>query len=896
MAICLWGTKIVSDMQWPCPDGFHVPLRSEWTGLRARLISDLELAENATTLQTYLKMPMAWDRDNSDGNSIYQQWKIGYYWSSTVYGNIDTASYIYFTSSAFTYTYNRRSFWFSIRAFKDTPVEPDNSWTVLYQWTWKRWVYYNSTLWLISISWDWSTRYTIADKNLWATTVYNSWDTLSEANCGKYFQWGNNYGFPWTWTITTSSTVVDASSYWPWNYYSSDTFINSSNWRWTTTDNRNLRWWVSQWTSEKKVEPKKIYYWDSIIVSDMQGPCPDGFHVPSYNEFNYFLDAWRTLWASWNTLYKVCFKMPYNWERIYTDWSIADTNNYGYYWTSSAGSNHKAYHYSFNGTYLYSTDIFNSYWFAIRWIKDSPVVPTSSWTKLYWTSIESWWVFWSSADWLISVSSNWSTWYTIMDKNLWATQVYNNWDTLSEANCWKFYQRWNNYWFPRSWSITTSSTQVNASTYWPWNYYESSTFIARSSSPYWWDSSINKNLRWWVTQWTSEKATEVKAVYLWEVKVRPTFKPKTFTISWIEQSNMSSWWTYSDDATWLTAWDTAFDEFFWYYGCRLNTSWQETATITQEQSWWAWKLDITQLGTLTSGDNVMIAFPVRWIKMTKSWSTVTLSITDWLGRESEWYQYYAHSRWTFDNPVAKDIFYLWAFEAGLSWSVMKSWSWGIMTSTNTWTAITRARANDGNDGSAWYDIVWFYQREFVNALYMMKYGNPNSQSVVWQWYTSWNPRTAWWTTSQTDATYWTSSTSQQMKLFWLEDWWGNVQELLWGACTDGSKVLYTALSGFVWNVKTSSPYASTWTTVQHSWSYYDMSSIAWNNKAMFMPTSTVNNSNFNSYYCDNVYVAGSRIATVGGSTNGTASWIFNIVLNYTTSGWGSNVWTRLMYL
>jgi hypothetical protein len=35
--------------------------------------------------------------------------------------------------------------------------------------------------------------------------------------------------------------------------------------------------------------------------------------------------------------------------------------------------------------------------------------------------------------------------------------------------------------------------------------------------------------------------------------------------------------------------------------------------------------------------------------------------------------------------------------------------------------INYARANDGNTGSAGYDIIGFYQREFINALYMMKY-------------------------------------------------------------------------------------------------------------------------------------------------------------------------------
>ena len=84
----------------------------------------------------------------------------------------------------------------------------------------------------------------MADKNLWATTVYSSGNTLSEANCGYLYQWWNNYAFPWSWSVTTSSTLVNASSYWPGNYYSSSTFITvSSNPRdWSSVQNNDL-WW-----------------------------------------------------------------------------------------------------------------------------------------------------------------------------------------------------------------------------------------------------------------------------------------------------------------------------------------------------------------------------------------------------------------------------------------------------------------------------------------------------------------------------------------------------------------------------------------------------------------------------------------------------------------------------
>ena len=79
------------------------------------------------------------------------------------------------------------------------------------------------------------------------------------------------------------------------------------------------------------------------------------------------------------------------------------------------------------------------------------------------------------------------------------------------------YQRWNNYWFPSTWTISnTSSTQVDASTYWPWNYYSSGTFITWNQD---WSSVQNDDLRWWTT-WITKK-WNVTDVYVGTTKIRP---------------------------------------------------------------------------------------------------------------------------------------------------------------------------------------------------------------------------------------------------------------------------------------------------------------------------------------------------------------------------------------
>ena len=393
--------------------------------------------------------------------------------------------------------------------------------------------------------------------------------------------------------------------------------------------------------------PTHIYKWWDMTA--MQWPCDAGFHIPLSSEWQTVNSMGASLWAwtsSGYTNISNYLKLPLAWNRWYSDWSVANQWSTWYYWCSDVNW-WEAYHFFFNSNWIFDKkSTYKCISHSIRAFKDTPVTPDSSWDVLYqwtWTA----WIYHNSTLWLISISSDGQTWKTIADKNIWAPQLNYYWYT---------YQRWNNNWF---WwgSVTTSSTKINASTYWPWNYYSSSTYIIQSSSPYSWDSSNNKNLWGWV----SWQPTEITSVRLWETKVRPAYKPRTFTITRTEKSDMSSWWTYSDDAAWLTAGDGAFDDFFWYSAVLLNTSWVETAEMTQ--SWWVFTGAMTTLGNITSGDNVMIKFPARWIKMTKSWSVVTLSITDDLTKESEWYQYYAFQTWTLASPwTIKDKFYLGAYK------------------------------------------------------------------------------------------------------------------------------------------------------------------------------------------------------------------------------------------
>jgi len=177
------------------------------------------------------------------------------------------------------------------------------------------------------------------------------------------------------------------------------------------------------------------------------------------------------------------------------------------------------------------------------------------------------WIYHNPSQGLISLSRDWVNWTTIADKNLWATQVYNEWDTFSAANVWNWYQRWNNYAFPYSiwstWPSSSSSTQVDASTYGPGNYYSSSTridpYVVTQSS--YRDSSINTDLWWGDTntlsalQWPCLSGRHI-----------PTHSEAVGICNNFTQISNSGLWTY------LKMWNR------WV----LNNAW----TVSAEGLWW----------------------------------------------------------------------------------------------------------------------------------------------------------------------------------------------------------------------------------------------------------------------------------------------------------------------
>lgn len=365
----------------------------------------------------------------------------------------------------------------------------------------------------------------------------------------------------------------------------------------------------------------------------------------------------------------------------------------------------------------------------------------------------------------------------------------------------------------------------------------------------------------------------IQHVYLWNNLVRPA--PKTFTISRTEKEDMSSGRTYSDDAAWLTAGSGDFDDFFWYSAVLLNTSWVETAEMKQTQGTFTGTM--SNLWNITSWDNVMIKFPRRWIKMTKSWSTITLSITQ--KPNASWYQYYAFTKgWT-----AKNQMYLWAYMWVYNGTDLHSRSWQPVKSDRYTTPRINymdysTAALAANRTWTWYLWESWYMRQYVIALYMMKYWSPYWADTVgtWRngsgyWHTTWATDGISGATCATDKT----STSWVIRLFWLEDFWWNVDEFL-TCCSRSSDKIYASPNN-------DGTYNLNFTITL---SYNTITGLVWTNSWMFAPLTALSSSTGSGYYNYTNYFDWTIVTAVG------PRWIFGLFWRTSNQYW----WIRLAYL
>ena len=318
--------------------------------------------------------------------------------------------------------------------------------------------------------------------------------------------------------------------------------------------------------------------------------------------------------------------------------------------------------------------------------------------------------------------------------------------------------------------------------------FQETTRDAYKSTPLY-DSTVSLNTTYYYTFFTQSDNGA------WSDGVSVAITPKASQVMTVRidttNSNPSTALTYQDDATSMTAGSDAWDEWFGCYPVILAQGGTEYKKLNLS--------DYTKFEDGTSASNyiantgydVMTAFPCLGVKIWTSGNYTYVSMTDDTDAESDGYTYYAHTKGT----TKKDKFYLGAYKAYNSSSKLYSHS-GKTPTVNITLTNSRNYATARGTG---YQLIGFYQRTFVQAMYVLKYKNLNSQAALGRGYVDKTSSGSAVQTGLTNAKGFnygstssgTNTTNNRVKLFGLEDFWGNIYEWMDGCYYNSSTHLTT---------------------------------------------------------------------------------------------------------
>lgn len=265
----------------------------------------------------------------------------------------------------------------------------------------------------------------------------------------------------------------------------------------------------------------------------------------------------------------------------------------------------------------------------------------------------------------------------------------------------------------------------------------------------------------------------------------------------LSNSNPATCCTYADDAAEMTPASAEWDAFFGHYPVMLKNG-VEGKKLTRNNFGLHEDGTTADISSGAEGD-VMIAFPRRGLRITTIGETITISMTD--NPNDPDYEYLAHQR----GGTGKDVFYLGAYKGYEADSKLRSLSGKAPTSNKTIGAFrTLAQANGAANGAggSGYDQSGFYQLTFRQAMYILKYKTLDSQAAVGRGYVDTGVAYSTYNAKSTGGTEtkgmdWGETTGKDhMKLFGIEDFWGNIYEWIDGLFCDANRHILTGTQAF----------------------------------------------------------------------------------------------------
>lgn len=378
------------------------------------------------------------------------------------------------------------------------------------------------------------------------------------------------------------------------------------------------------------------------------------------------------------------------------------------------------------------------------------------------------------------------------------------------------------------------------------------------------------------------------------VSVMPSAYKKWTVIIDDSNSNPLSCCTYADDAAGMTKGSSDWDEIFGYKPCVFYQGSVYKYLNPNDFTKFEDGTDATSYITDSNrlGYDVMIEFPRMGLNMSKSGTQVTISLTN--NPNDSNFEYRAHKR----GSTQKNAFYLGAYDAydatisGITSDTIGSKS-GVGPLTNRGLTSFIGYAHLRGTG---YEIMAFYQWTYVQCLYTLKYGNLNSQATLGLGVTGASAATNSGLTDNRGMNYGILATpSNPVKLFGLENIWGNISQWLSGLYSGtNTYTLFTTTDNFGTNTSVT------------AWEYNVSSGVTSDTSEYIKKAQGTNGGGFviqagsgsaSTYYSDYGYLGAGYFPDVGGyyASSSNAGIFFCNIANLselidTTKG------SRLMFL
>ena len=361
---------------------------------------------------------------------------------------------------------------------------------------------------------------------------------------------------------------------------------------------------------------------------------------------------------------------------------------------------------------------------------------------------------------------------------------------------------------------------------------------------------------------------------------------KTYTIRLdISDSNPETWGTYIDcNVTQVSAGggENEIDDFMGYYPCMLKNG---IEGVKLNPNNYAQDIDGNSVD-ITSGSSgdVMVYFPSKGYKI--SWYDSThldISITDEENKTGYVYGTYKGN--------AYKGFYHSAYEGFVLNNKLTSLS-EKTPSTNQTIGTFRTQAQANGTG---YEQRTYKELTYLQCCALIKYKGRNMQIAHGRGFVDGNSAAA--TTGGTNTrglNYGETTGKVQMKLFGVEDFWGNIYDFIDGIFSDASRNILVADGNFN---DTGDGYTNQGSSGFSSDTGGYMSKPKATTTDMgFCPAGDGISGSATTYFCDNANVTASRLARFGGDwDDADSAGLFRLIVNLSASNAYAIYGARLMF-